>query len=368
MKKINTPNNSPDLNFEDTEDKNEPISRDTIDSTLAQRLLESVAECEDIYSIRLKAEELKSTLKQSADLPPELDYLREQLDQIIESRTAIRAQHYVKRLIKSLTTVRTNKINDINLNRWKSYTDIITDSIWVLDKRDSSGVHTAGYWGNFIPQIPNQLIRRFTKPGDWVLDPFAGSGTTGIECQRLGRNFIGVELQDKMVQISQQLITAEPNIHDTTSAVICGDSTEVDLEEELRGLDTEQVQLIIMHPPYHDIIKFSDDPRDMSNAADVDSFLEMMDKLMKNVTNLLAEGRYLALVIGDKFSHGEWIPLGFLTSQVVASNGFKMKSVIVKNFEDTFGKRNQKELWRYRSLQGGYYVFKHEYIFLYTKN
>jgi len=123
-----------------------------------------------------------------------------QLDQIAESQTLERAKYYVDRLEKALTQVRTNKINDINLNRWKEYDDLRTDSLWIIDKRDSTGVHTAGYWGNFIPQIPNQMLKRYTKKGDWVLDTFAGCGTTLIESQRLGRNGIGIELQETVAQ------------------------------------------------------------------------------------------------------------------------------------------------------------------------
>jgi hypothetical protein len=51
----------------------------------------------------------------------------------------------------------------------------------------------------------------------------------------------------------------------------------------------------------------------------------------------------------------------------VLKRGYLLKSIIVKNFEETRGKRNQKELWRYRALAGGFYVFKHEYIMLFQK-
>ena len=68
------------------------------------------------------------------------------------------------------------KYNDIDVSKWKEYEDILTDSLWIFNKRDNSGVHTAGYHGNFVPQIPNQLFKRYTKKGDWILDPFSGGG------------------------------------------------------------------------------------------------------------------------------------------------------------------------------------------------
>jgi|HigsolmetaAR202D_1030399.scaffolds.fasta_scaffold00732_11 DNA modification methylase len=294
-------------------------------------------------------------------------YLIAELNQILESFSIERAHYYIERLIKSVREVRTNGINDINLNRWKQYEDIYTDSLWQIDRRDSSGVHKAGYWGNFIPQIPNQMMRRYTKPGDWVLDTFAGSGTTLIEGQRLGRNTIGIELQERMVEQIRELVKAEPNKHGVKSEVKHGDNLAVDYQALLAEYGVSAVQLVIMHPPYFDIIKFSDDERDFSNAESVEQFLEMMGQLVDKVAPVLEKGRYLVIVIGDKYVKGEWIPLGFQTMNMVMQRGFALKSIIVKNFEDTSAKRSQKELWRYRAFVGGFYIFKHEYIFLFKK-
>jgi len=291
----------------------------------------------------------------------------EELKQIEEVQTIERAKYYLERLKKGVSEVKTGKINDINLNRWKEYEEIITDSLWVLDKRDNTGAHLGWYWGNFIPQIPHQLMLRYTKKGDWVLDPFLGSGTTLIECRRLGRNGIGVELNPEVSVKAKELIEKEKNGHDVATEIIAGDSRKINLNETLDKHGTKQVQLVIMHPPYHNIIKFSQDKNDLSNAPNTEAFIKMFGEVLDKTIPFLEKGRCLGIVIGDKYSRGTWIPLGFHVMNEVLKRDFTLKSIIVKNFEETRGKRNQKELWRYRALVGGFYIFKHEYILLFKK-
>lgn len=295
------------------------------------------------------------------------DVFLAELHQILESQTVERAKYYLNRLLRSVETTKTSKLNDIDLSRWKEYDEIITDSLWILGKRDTSGAHLGWYWGNFIPQIPHQMMLRYTKQKEWVLDAFLGSGTTLIECRRLGRNGIGIELNPEVAEKAKELIAKEPNKYGVVSEVVIGDSRKINIGAVLRTFGINKVQLLIMHPPYHDIIKFSKDPNDLSNAESVEDFLKMFGEVVDNVSPYLEKGRYSVLVIGDKYSKGEWIPLGFYCMQEMMKRGFLLKSIIVKNFEETRGKRNQKELWRYRALVGGFYVFKHEYIMLFKK-
>jgi len=266
-----------------------------------------------------------------------------------------------------------SKINDLNLKNWKEYQDILTDSLWIMGERDKSGAHKGDYHGNFIPQIPNQLMRRFTKKGDVVLDTFLGSGTTLIECRRLGRSGIGIELLPNIAELAKSRISQQ-SLFDKQgfSHILIADSTKKatrnKVEEVLNKRKKSNIQLIIMHPPYHDIIKFSNRADDLSNAKSVKEFLKLFGDVVVNFLDLLEENHYLAVVIGDKYSNSEWIPLGFMTMQEVFNrDGLILKSIMVKNMVNNRGKLNQEHLWRYRALVGGFYIFKHEYILLFQK-
>jgi len=266
-----------------------------------------------------------------------------------------------------------SKINDLNLNNWKEYEDILTDSLWVISERDRSGAHTANYHGNFIPQIPSQLMRRFTKKGDVVLDAFLGGGTTLIECRRLGRNGIGIELVPEMAKVAKNSISKESQINGKVFVdIIRGDSTKekarIATIEVLKKHKRKDIQFIIMHPPYHDIIRFSNKPEDLSNSKTVDDFVGNFGAAVNNFVDLLEKNHYLAIVIGDKYTNSEWVPLGFhLMQETMKNSNLKLKSILVKNMAGNRAKRNQEHLWGYRALVGGFYIFKHEYILLFQK-
>ena len=95
------------------------------------------------------------------------------------------------------------RINDLDLSDWKNC-DINTDSLWFIAERDKSGKHKNIYHGNFIPQIPNQLLRRYTKRSEFVFEPFMGSGTTLFECENLDRKYIGFDINPLMLDYVRQ--------------------------------------------------------------------------------------------------------------------------------------------------------------------
>lgn len=262
--------------------------------------------------------------------------------------------------------------SDLDLSRWKDYDDLLTGSLWLLGARDKSGPHVGDYWGNFVPQIPYQVMRRFTRPGEVVVDLFSGMGTTLIECRHLGRHGIGVELLESVAAQSRARIEQATNEHGATTEVLVGDSTRTETVDRVRSalenLRSDHADCVILHPPYHDIIRFSDDPRDLSTASDAHSFLAKFRAVAENAYSLLRPTRFMALVIGDTYSKSEWVPLGFECMRVCREVGFQLKAINVKDIQgNERGKGKSENLWKYRALKQGFYIFKHEYVMVFRK-
>ncbi|MDO8684497.1 MAG: DNA methyltransferase [Armatimonadota bacterium] len=259
---------------------------------------------------------------------------------------------------------------DIDLAQWKEHTEVETDSLWIMDGRAKGDGHKLDYHGNFIPQIATQMFTRYTKAGDIVLDMFLGSGTSAIEAVNMNRRLVGVELKSELAEYVRGKIP--PDVLDKDIHILQGDSaslkTVAQVKKTLNSMGSEYAQLLVLHPPYADIIKFSDLSEDLSNCGSTKSFLDMFKKVAKNGYDLLEPGRFAVLVIGDKYAGGELVPLGFLCMQAMNDVGFKTKSIIVKNIEgNEKGKGRDNNLWRYRALAGGFYIFKHEYVIVFWK-
>lgn len=272
--------------------------------------------------------------------------------------------------LRVVQTPKTTAYNDIDLKNWKLYSHIKTGSLWEFQSRDKSNGHSYDYHGNYIPQIATQLFERFTKKNDIVLDMFFGSGTSGIEALNMGRRCIGVELKQEMVDYVSSKFSKKELV--TGVNIICGDSTSKEAKEKVQArleiMGKKQAQFVVLHPPYDDIIKFSDKKEDLSNCSSTEEFYELFEKVAKNAYDLLEKGRYAALIIGDEYKDSRVVPLGFECMKRMENVGFVTKAIVVKNITgNEKAKGKTANLWRYRALAGGFNIFEHEYIMTFVK-
>lgn len=241
-------------------------------------------------------------------------------------------------------------MNDINYKKFKEYEHITTEALWVTKGSKHHIISNTieksmkNYHGLFIPEIPYQMMLRYTKEGEYVWDCFAGSGTTIDVGKILGRNVIANDLKS----LRDDIIQADSRVFNPN----------------------ENVQMIIMHPPYHNIIEFSNEPNDLSQCKDYKLFLNEFEAVVDNVIQYLDKERILILVMGEIYTNSEEIPLGFYGMEIIKKKGFKLKGWIVKDYGETKGgvlKAEDFQLHRYRALKGGYWNFAGDNIFILQK-
>ena len=181
-----------------------------------------------------------------------------------------------------------DKPPELDLKNWKSFInkqDIFTDSLWLLPERDSSGAHSDIFHGGFIPQLPRQAILRFTKPFGTVIDAFSGYGTTLIECRRWGRHGVGVEINKERFDLAQNRIEKEPNKYDVKTFTINGDSATIDFKSHLKEKGLKKASLVVLHPPYHNIIDYGENKDNLSNAPTLESFLKKYSDIVEKYSS-----------------------------------------------------------------------------------
>src|SRR6266852_4995330 len=89
-----------------------------------------------------------------------------------------------------------------------------TTTVWSFPDRGDWATHVGNYRGNWSPYIPRNLITKYSKPGELVLDQMCGSGTTLVESKLLGRDGIGVDVNPDAVMVTQDRLSFDYNTLD----------------------------------------------------------------------------------------------------------------------------------------------------------
>ena len=160
-----------------------------------------------------------------------------------------------------------------------------------------------------------RLVRFFSKPGDAVLDPFVGVGSTLKACATEGRRGLGIELNPRYADLARERLRKEVHLSANEikpQLVIEGDSRAV-----LGTLDTDSIDFVVTSPPYWNILhkedhkakqersahkldtRYSDDSRDLGNVSDYTAFLDELSGILGQCGRVLKAKKYMAVVVSD---------------------------------------------------------------------
>jgi len=217
-----------------------------------------------------------------------------------------------------------NKLNNLTNKDWLKF-----QKSWFIHnpppRKKGVLVHPAKY-----PEtMAQEFIEFFTKEGETVLDPMAGTGSTLVAALRSGRNSYGIELNPKYAKIAQEIVEEEKiklgeNASILTSTVINDDAVNA----VKYGLPV--IDYLLTSPPYWDMLRakgaenqknrrnssdkdvhYSDDPNDLGNVEEYEIFLEKLVNIYAQLWPLIREKAYLTVIVKNVKKGGKIYPLAW---------------------------------------------------------
>jgi DNA modification methylase len=217
-----------------------------------------------------------------------------------------------------------NKLNDLNPKTWLKF-----QKSWFIHnpppRRKGVLVHPA----KFPETMAQEFIEFFTKKGETVLDPMAGTGSALVAALRAGRNSYGIELNPKYAKIAKQIIEDErialgKSVTKLKSKIIQGDAANA------VNLGMPAINYVLTSPPYWDMLHakgagtqkkrrasseldvfYSDDPNDVGNIHDYETFLAKLVSIYAGLKPLLREKAYLTIIVKNIKKGGKIYPLAW---------------------------------------------------------
>jgi DNA modification methylase len=181
----------------------------------------------------------------------------------------------------------------------------------------------------FPETMAQEFIEFFTKKGETVLDPMAGTGSALVAALRAGRSSYGIELNPKYAAIARQIVADErlalgPSVEDLKSEIFTGDAGRA----ATYGLPV--IDYVLTSPPYWDMLRakgaetqtkrrgaadldvfYSDDPDDLGNLSDYEEFLAKLVAIYAGLKPLLREKAYLTIIVKNVKKGGKIYPLAW---------------------------------------------------------
>ena len=233
--------------------------------------------------------------------------------------------------------------------------ELETNTVWSFPDRGKWATHDAKYRGNWSPYIPRNIILRYSNEGDTVLDQFVGGGTTAVEAKLTKRNFIGIDINPNAVELSRKKCDFDFDTV-TSTDIRLGDARELTLADE-------SIDLVCTHPPYANIIQYSEDIDGDLSHLPIKAFLMEMGKVAEESFRVLKKGKFCAVLMGDTRKKGMVQPLAFETMRVFELAGFKTKEIIIKEQHNC----KATGFWKTNSIKHNFLLLAHEYLFIFKK-
>lgn len=228
---------------------------------------------------------------------------------------------------------------------------------WSFPQRGNWATHDAKWRGNWSPYIPRNILLRYSKEGDLILDQFVGGGTTLVEAKLLKRNIIGVDINDAALTRCKEKIAFKHEGVDGKVLLYKGDARNLDF------ISDESIDLICTHPPYANIIQYSEDiPGDLSRLK-VNDFLKEMRDVATESYRVLKKDKFCAVLMGDTRRKGHMIPMSFDVMRIFENTGFKLKELIIKEQHNC----KATGYWKTNSIKYNFLLIAHEYLFIFRK-
>ncbi|HJS82995.1 MAG TPA: DNA methyltransferase [Nitrososphaera sp.] len=183
------------------------------------------------------------------------------------------------------------------------------------------------------------MVRRYTEPGDIVLDPMAGSGTTIDVCKEEGRKFVAFDISPTRPDIKQN------------------DARKIPIADA-------SVDMVFIDSPYGDNIDYNDHPGNIGTmSAETDEFYGELDKVMKECYRVMKPGKVLGWLIGDQWVRKKFTPVGFRVHEDLCKYFETLDIICVARRSQT----SNTGMWQNRALRFNFYLRGFKYLFLMRK-
>jgi len=225
-------------------------------------------------------------------------------------------------------------------------------------RRGKRATHNSKYRGNWSPEVVRNLILRYSQEWDYLLDPMIWGWTTAIEAKLLNRNLLACDINPVSLNLAESMMEFDSS-HNPKIQFKLNDT------RDLSFLKDNSIDFVLTHPPYADIIKYSEEKidGDISHIHDIDNFCDEIQKASKEYYRVLKPWKFCAILIWDTRRKKMYQPMAFKLMQRFLDVWFKLKEDIVKvqhNCKAT-GFRVKK------SKESNFLLIMHEHLFVFQK-